>query len=241
MKKELITLDHVSFSYGGDRVVDDVSVTIREGDFIGLVGQNGSGKTTLLKLMIGLLKPEEGTLTKVPGEDVGYVPQKVTQGEVQFPITVQEVVLQGRTKRLGMFRPFQEADYAAVERALAAVGMLEKKTRLLRELSGGQQQRVFIARAIVSDPKVLILDEPTVGIDEASQEEFYILLAQLKRERNLTIIIVSHEVEAVMREVSQVLCMNTKLVYHGTPEGFLEGGYATALLGEGKKLIHHEH
>ncbi len=241
MKKKLVTLDHVRFAYADEAVVDDVSVIIYEGDFIGLIGQNGSGKTTLLKLMIGLLEPQEGTVSRLDRHLVGYVPQKSAQAEKQFPITCEELVLQGRVAKRGLFRMFTKNDRKKAREALDAVGLLDKKDRLLRELSGGQQQRVFIARALASEPKMLILDEPTVGIDEASQEDFYILLTKLKREKNLAIIIVSHDVEVVMREVNSVLCMNKKLVYHGNPEQFLEGNYAEQIYGKGKKFIHHDH
>ncbi len=241
MSKALVTFDRVSFSYGSNVVVDDVSFVVRERDVIGLIGQNGSGKTTLLKLMIGLLDPEQGTISKISGDSIGYVPQKAAQADTQFPFTVEEVVLQGRTKGVGLFRRFTKEDYDAVAAALDAVGIGEKKSLLMRELSGGQQQRVFIARAIVSDPKLLILDEPTVGIDEGSQEEFYILLSKLRKEKHLAIIIVSHDVEVVLQEVTRVLCMNKRLVYHGTPEGFLEGNHTMELYGKGKKFIRHEH
>lgn len=241
MKKKLVTLDHVSFAYGDETVVDDVSLSIHEGDFIGLIGQNGSGKTTLLKLMIGLLKPQKGTVAGLNPHMVGYVPQKSAQAEKQFPITCEELVLQGRVAKAGLFRMFAKKDVKKAREALDAVGLLDKKDRLLRELSGGQQQRVFIARALASDPKLLILDEPTVGIDEASQEDFYILLAKLRRERNLAIIIVSHDMEVVLKEVTSVLCMNNRLVYHGNPEKFLEGNYAEQMYGKGKQFIRHEH
>ncbi len=241
MKKKLVTLQHVSFAYSEELVVDDVSFTIHEGDFIGLIGQNGSGKTTLLKLMVGLLEPHQGTISRLQRHMVGYVPQKSAQADKQFPITCEELVLQGRVAKAGLFRMLKKSDRTKARAALAAVGMLDMKDRLLRELSGGQQQRIFIARALATDPKLLILDEPTVGIDEASQEDFYILLAKLKREKQLAIIIVSHDVEVVMREVTSVLCMNKRLVYHGNPEQFLEGKYAEHMYGPGKKFIHHEH
>jgi zinc transport system ATP-binding protein len=241
MKKELVTFDHVTFAYADEPVVDDVSLKIFEKDFIGLVGQNGSGKTTLLKLMIGLLVPQSGTISHTKRAVVGYVPQKSAHTEKHFPITCEELVLQGRVAKAGLFRMFSWKDYKKASEALDAVGLLAQKDKLLRELSGGQQQRVFIARALASEPKLLILDEPTVGIDEASQEEFYILLAKLRREKNLAIIIVSHDVEVVLREVNSVLCMNKKLVYHGGIDTFMDGNYTEQLFGKGKKFIHHDH
>lgn len=241
MNKPLVTVKNVTFAYGTEAVVDDVSLTVHEGDFIGLVGQNGSGKTTLLKLIIGLLAPQSGSITPIDRHMVGYVPQKSSQEGKQFPITCEEVVLQGRVARAGLFRMFRKEDYAQAREALRVVGLLDKKDALLGELSGGQQQRVFIARALAAEPKLLILDEPTVGIDEASQEEFYVLLGRLRKEKNFAIIIVSHDLEVVTREVSSMLCMNKKLIYHGNPENFIEGNYAEQMYGKGKKFIHHEH
>lgn len=241
MNKELVKLDHVRFGYTADPIVDDVSFGVHEGDFIGLIGQNGSGKTTLLKLMIGLLAPQSGTIVHAAPHMIGYVPQKSSQAEKVFPLTCEELVLQGRVVKAGLFRMFSSRDKKIARQALQSVGLLEKKDILLRELSGGQQQRVFIARALAAEPKLLILDEPTVGIDEASQEEFYVLLAALRKEKNLAIIIVSHDLEVVMREVKTVLCMNKKLVYHGDAEDFLEGNYIEQIYGKGKKFIHHEH
>jgi len=241
MKKELVTFDHVSFAYASENVVDDVSFSVHEADFIGLIGQNGSGKTTLLKLMTGLLEPSSGHITRLSRHLVGYVPQKSSQTGRHFPITCEELVLQGRIAKRGLFSMLSKNDQKKAWQALDAVGLLEKKNELVRELSGGQQQRVFIARALASEPKLLILDEPTVGVDEASQEEFYMLLAALRREKHLAIIIVSHDVEVVIREVNSLLCMNRTLVYHGIPEKFVEGNYAEQMYGKGKKFIHHEH
>lgn len=241
MNKALVTLRNVTFSYGVEAVVDDVSLAVHEGDFIGLVGQNGSGKTTLLKLILGLLTPQSGTVSLLDKKMIGYVPQKSSQEGKFFPVTCEELVLQGRVAKRKLFRMFRKTDFTKAHEALAAVGLIDKKDALLSELSGGQQQRVFIARALAAEPRLLILDEPTVGIDEASQEEFYILLGKLKKEKNFAIIIVSHDIEAVTREVSSILCMNKKLIYHGSPENFIEGNFAEQMYGKGKKFIHHQH
>lgn len=241
MNKTLVTLQNVTFSYGAEAIVDDVSLSIYEKDFIGLVGQNGSGKTTLLKLLLGLLTPQSGTVSLLDKKMIGYVPQKSSQDGRYFPVTCEELVLQGRVAKVGLFRMFRKGDFTKAREALASVGMLDKKDSVLSELSGGQQQRVYIARALAAEPKLLILDEPTVGIDEASQEEFYILLSQLRKQKNLAIIIVSHDLEAVLREVTSILCMNKKLIYHGNPESFIEGNYAEQMYGKGKKFIHHQH
>lgn len=245
----LITANHISFSYGAEQVLDNVSVQILPGDFVGLIGPNGSGKTTLLKILLGLLKPNEGhvELFGQPQDKfkekwrLGYVPQKVGLSDTQFPVTVRELVTQGRTARVGFWHRLTATDYAAINQALADVDMSSFSDSIVHELSGGQQQRVYIARALAAKPDLLILDEPTVGVDIESQEEFYELLAHLKKSQGLTIIMVSHEIDVVMNEVNQLLCLNKRLIYHGTPKEFLAGDYLTKLYGQKRHLILHNH
>ena len=214
--ESLLTLDHVSFSYGSGMIVDNVSLTISKGEVVGLIGANGSGKTTLLKLIVGLLKPQAGTVNRQA--TIGYVPQKIVQAGFEFPLTAEEVVLQGRVSHRGLLRPFRQFDIRVAHECLDAVGMSRAGKRLVRELSGGQQQRVFIARALAGKPDLLILDEPTVGVDEQAQEEFYDLLAYLKRMHGLTILIVSHDIDVVLQEVDTVLVMDKRIMFAGTPE-----------------------
>ncbi|OGY32326.1 MAG: hypothetical protein A3C02_04265 [Candidatus Andersenbacteria bacterium RIFCSPHIGHO2_02_FULL_45_11] len=213
---DLVTLQNVSYSYGTATVVDGVSLTISRGNVIGLIGANGSGKTTLLKLIVGLLEPTTGKIVR--DARIGYVPQKIVQTGFEFPLTAQEVVLQGRVAARGMLRPLKPFDIRVAHECLDAVGMARSGKRLVRELSGGQQQRVFIARALAEKPDLLILDEPTVGVDEEAQEEFYDLLAKLRRMHNLTILIVSHDIDVILREVDTVFVMDKKIVFTGTPE-----------------------
>jgi len=248
-KENLISVRDVSFAYGSEEVVEAITVDIQKGDFIGLIGPNGSGKTTLLRLILGLLKPDSGSVSLF-GKPInqfqewwriGYVPQKATHIEAQFPVTVEEVVSQGRISKAGLFARLQLKDARAVDHALEAVGMGSFKRHLIRELSGGQQQRVFIARALASEPELLILDEPTVGVDIESQEEFYRLLADLKRKKALTLIMVSHDVDVVLNEVTELLCINKRLVYHGTPQRFIRGDYLEKLYGKERSLILHGH
>ncbi len=175
MKSTLIDIQNVSFQYDYTQVLKNISLRVEQGDFLALLGPNGSGKSTLLKIILGLLKPLSGEVqlfgessaTFKHREWIGYVSQKSNAFNSGFPATVQEVVKSGLTKKLGLFkRPGRNAK-EQVEEALKAVGMDAFMHRNIGELSGGQQQRVFIARALVSDPKLLILDEPTVGIDHA--------------------------------------------------------------------------
>lgn len=246
---EIIQFNNVSFSYGASAAVEHVSFTVRAGEFVGLIGPNGSGKTTLLKLLLRLITSQHGQieLFGTPIEQfadwhrIGYVPQKIAQGEARFPVSVQEVVLQGRVARAGMLRRLSNEDYAAADAALIAVGMQDAKHKLVYELSGGQAQRVFIARALASKPDLLILDEPTVGVDASSQDEFYALLTTLKETTNLTILMVSHDIEVMAKQVTRLLCINKTIVYHGSPERFLKGDFVEELYGHDKRLIHHVH
>src|SRR5256885_3287244 len=171
--KNIIELRHVSFSYGEELIVKHVDLQVHKGDYLGIIGPNGGGKSTLLKLILGLLIPTEGEilLYGIPlkkfhdRSKIGYVSQRATHIDPHFPITVQEVVTMGRYPKLGLFRFPMQSDKDKVRNALEEVEMWEFKDRLVGDLSGGQQQRVFIARALAGDPEIIILDEPTVGVD----------------------------------------------------------------------------
>jgi len=237
MSSSLITVENVSFRYNDEAVLEHINLSIEAGDFLGLIGPNGSGKTTLLKIMIGLLKPIEGRafLFGQPVESftqwhkIGYVAQKAGLVSVRFPISVVELVgMGGGGKR-------------HIRKALEAVGMEEKQHALIAELSGGQQQRVFIARALVSHPELLILDEPTVGVDVDSQIKFYELLKRLNEERNLTLLLVSHDVSVVAHEVKTVACINKTLICHGNPHQVLNGDFIQKLYGKHLRMVVHEH
>jgi len=249
MKNEpIITVDDVSFSYNGKRVLDNIQLEIMPGAYLGLIGPNGSGKTTLLKLMIGLLEPKSGKIDLFgkPLHQVkdwtrlGYIPQKATWFENKFPITVWETVSLGRIAKKGLLAKFNKDDKRAINNALSKVSLLPYKNKLLAELSGGQQQRAFIAKALASNPELLILDEPTVGIDARSQEDFYELLAQLNKEGK-SIVIVSHDISVIANEVTSLACLNKTLVYHGTPKKFIKDDYIKQLYGKDRRFIIHEH
>lgn len=242
-------LNNVSFSYDGAPDVDRVSLEIQKGDFLGILGPNGSGKTTLLRLILGLVKPQKGEIFLFgkpisqfnEWTRVGYVPQKATQFDSRFPVTVEEVVFLGRVAKTGLFGGFKYKDKQAVTSALQVVGMEKYRHRCITDLSGGQQQRVFIAKALASEPELLILDEPTMGIDVKSEEDFYALLADLNKKQGLTLILVSHDVDAVVREVTTLVCINKKIVYCGTPVDFTKGNQWDELYGKGKRVISHRH
>ncbi len=240
----IIELDNVSFSYTSEEVIKDVSLEIHKGDYLGLIGPNGGGKSTLLKLMLGVLKPTKGSV-KLFGQDIkhfkdwskiGYVPQK-TFFDMNFPVTVEEIVMMGRFGRLGLFNFPKQEDKAKVDEALSQVQMLEYKTRQINDLSGGQQQRVFIARALATEPEIIFLDEPTVGVDVKTQKQFYALLRKLNKELDLTLVLVSHELDVVAHESTELGYINRTLEYFGDPDEFLKGEYFHELIG--KKGLHH--
>lgn len=249
VREPIIQCENVSFRYGEEEALSDISFSVRAGDYVGLVGSNGSGKTTLLKILLGLLEPTSGRV-KLFGkaldefrqwEKVGYVPQHVFRGDMNFPATVQEVVESGHLRaRTDAFCKFGKSSCEAVSRALERAGVSHVAGKRIGELSGGERQRVFIARALVSQPELLVLDEPTTGIDAASEAQFYRFLKDLN-EDGLTIILVSHDLEAVAREVKTVLCLNRRLVCAGTTEHLKSPEVLKKMYGESKQMITHTH
>ncbi len=240
----IIELDSVCFSYNSEEVIKNVSLEIHKGDYVGIVGPNGGGKTTLLKLMLGLLKPHDGKVklfgTQIDDfkdwSKIGYVPQK-TYVEMNLPVTVEEMVAMGRYGKRGLFRFTTKEDKEKTYQALKQVGMLEFKNRQIGDLSGGQQQRVFIARAMASEPEIIFLDEPTVGVDVKTQKQFYELLRKLNRELDLTLVLVTHELDVVAHEATELGYINRTMEYYGEPNEFLKGAYFHELIGKGG--VHH--
>jgi len=212
MGADIIKIEDISFGYDRINVLDGVSTTIFDGDFLGIVGPNGSGKSTLLKIFLGLIKPQKGTI-KVFDTDInkfnqwgkiGYIPQKATSFNQGFPATVEEVVSANLYPMLGLAGRISKSHREKVEE----VNMLEYKKRIIGRLSGGQQQRVFIAKSLVSAPRVIFMDEPTVGIDQKSEESFYELMDSLNKTRGITLVIVTHDTGAIDRRVNRILCLS---------------------------------
>ena len=215
----------VSFEYNSETVIEDVTFAAGRGEFIAILGPNGSGKTTLLKLALGLLRPNRGAV-RLFGEQperfrawsrIGYVPQTVDSLDAQFPATVEEVVAQGLYRGFDPAAIWRRNGRPEVLQAMATAGVAHLKGRRISSLSVGQQQRTLIARGLVRQPELLVLDEPVAGVDAAGQEQVYSMLRRLNGELGITILVVSHDIGAVMREATTVACINRSLVFHGPP------------------------
>ena len=246
--RPFVELEDVSFSYGEVRTLEGINLTVEAGDFLGIIGPNGSGKTTLLRLMLGLLEPDHGRV-RLFGHPpasfrqwgrLGYVPQKATL-DPTLPATVSEVVATGLVPTFGLWGRVRAAERRRIQEVLGHVGMQAHGGARIGALSTGQQQRVLIARALVSNPELLILDEPTGGVDPEAQTSFYALLQHLNRERDVTLILVSHDIGVVAKEVTKLACLNRRLIFHGRPADFLSDAALTALYGPSVRVVSHQH
>ena len=218
-QKNVVTVSHVSFSYDGVPVLEDVSFTIQERSFISIVGPNAGGKTTLLKLMLGLLQPSRGTIEVLgmhPAKArtrIGYMPQQV-QLDLQFPVSVLDIVLMGRMGSGMRFGPYSGMDKAVALDSLRKLEMQDMKDRPFMALSGGQRQRVLIARALACEPEMLLLDEPTANVDMVVETELFELLHEMSR--TITVVVVSHDLGFVSHYVESVVCVNRRVMVHPT-------------------------
>jgi zinc transport system ATP-binding protein len=211
-----LALEHVSFAYGsGPIVLRDVSFAVEPGEFVAIAGPNGGGKTTLLRLVLGLERPTAGRV-RVETRRLGYLAQRAEAG-VDAPLTVRELVGAGRAARTRLLGPLAPKDRDAVREAIERVGLGRLADRRLRTLSGGQQQRAFIAKALAAEPELLVLDEPTTGVDAESQEAIAELLEGLRSALGMTILYVSHEFGAVERFVERVVLVRGEIVFDGPP------------------------
>lgn len=221
MSPPIVEIRNVSFSYNGEAVLQDVNLDIRPRDFIAMIGPNGGGKTTLLKLILGLLTPDNGSI-RVLGQaasrasaSIGYVPQDVHVNR-NFPITALDAVLMGKLDSRKRWPRRSGGDRRDAMEALARMDMDGAADKKVGALSGGQVQRVFIARALVTEPRLLLLDEPTASIDTRGQAEFYALLEELNQD--ISILVVSHDLLVVSRFIKSVACVNKRLHYHDQAE-----------------------
>lgn len=227
----MVRASGLTFGYRADPVLRDVDLTVGKGEFVALVGPNGSGKSTLLKLLLGSLSPDSGTvqlLGRKPGDvgdrgRLGYVPQRPSLAS-ETPATVEEIVTAGRLIRRGWWKPLNRNDRERVTHALESVGLADLAKRPVNELSGGQQQRAFIARALASDPELLILDEPIAGVDAVSQRRFRDSLVHLQREHGAGVLLVSHELAAVADDLDRVIVLKERVLFDGPPSDLAKTG-----------------
>lgn len=214
---KLIELQQITAGYGEKTVLRDVSLTVWEKDFLGIIGPNGGGKTTLLKVILGLLSPVSGTIAfyrdgkEVSALKTGYLPQ-MNKIDKKFPITVWEVIASGLSSEKPLFRGFSALQQKRLDEVIGQMGLEELQTRPIGELSGGQLQRVLLGRAIVSRPQLLILDEPNSYVDKRFESHFYELLGEINKES--AIILVSHDMGTILPMVKNIACVNENLHYH---------------------------
>ena len=211
-----LRLEKVTFAYGhAPPVLRDVDLEVERGEFVAIAGPNGGGKTTLVRLVVGLEQPTSGRV-ELMVRKVGYLPQR-TQAGIDAPVTVRELVTTGRASRTRLLGPLTAADRVSVQEAIDRVGLSPRADRRLTTLSGGQQQRAFIAKALAADPELLVLDEPTTGVDVEAQDAIASLLQRLRSELEMTILYVSHEFGAVERFVERIVLVRGGIVFDGPP------------------------
>ncbi|PKL51685.1 MAG: metal ABC transporter ATP-binding protein [Nitrospira bacterium HGW-Nitrospira-1] len=245
--KIAIDISNVSVTISDKEILKNINISLEEGHFLGIVGPNGGGKTTLIKVILGLIKPTSGSVSifGAPPDSLilgngffGYLPQHQNI-DPNFPATSLDIVLMGRYRKAGFFRWPGQKDREIAMKYMSIMGIENLKGAQYSRLSGGQQQRVSIARALAGEPRILILDEPSTGIDVVGQENFYHLLKGLQKKMNLTILMVSHDIGSVTTYVDEISCLNIKLYYHGNPLGALSDKVMTSLYGKNVDLLMH--
>ncbi|MDD3055056.1 MAG: metal ABC transporter ATP-binding protein [Aliarcobacter sp.] len=209
---ELINISNLFYKYHKTDVLENINLSIKDDDFLAIIGPNGGGKSTLLKLILGLLTPQSGTIiNNIKTNQVGYVPQN-TNLNIDFPITALEIVLMGHVSSQKKLFGYSKEDIACAMASLAKVSMSDFANSKIGDLSGGQRQRVFIARALCSNPKIMLLDEPTASIDVKGQREIYELLKEINN--SICVVVVSHDISVLLNYAKNVAHINKNLVYH---------------------------
>jgi zinc transport system ATP-binding protein len=250
MPGEIITVKHLNCRYNSVEVLSDISFAVEAGDYVGFVGPNGSGKTTLVKAILRLIRQESGTVAlfgKDPGEfnewfRIGYLPQKLSFLNPNFPATVKEVISLGLFAKKKFPKRLDKSDRILIDEAMKLMDITDIRDALIGELSGGQQQRVLVARAIVNGPELLILDEPTTAFDPEAREHFYHTLQDLNRNRQVTIILVTHDSATIGKYASKLLYLDKKVIFFGSFDAFCTSEHMTSYFGEfAQHLICHRH
>ena len=248
-KIPVLDVSGLDVSRANSLVIEDAKFSIQRGDYVGIVGPNGGGKTTLLLALLNMIPKTKGNIRLFGQniesfsnwEKVAYVPQHAVNFDSQFPLTVKELVSLGRVNRKNLGRPLKQSDWKAVKEALEFMGIADIENRRIGQLSGGQKQRVFVAKALVRNPEIILLDEPIVGVDTKTQEKFYKKLSELNIKKNITILLVTHDLTAVFCRMSKVMCVNRRvniaeITKDLKPEQILGEAY-----GEHFHFVFHQH
>lgn len=246
----IISIKNLAVKYGDREVFSKVSFDVEKGDYIGIAGQNGSGKTTLIKTLLGLVKPEKGEI-RISGvlldhfsdwRKIGYLPQSLALSNPLFPATVKEVVALGLLSEKTFPKRIGKKDDEKILAALQILGIENIQDKLIGELSGGQQQRVFLAHALVSNPEILILDEPTTALDPEIRESFFETISRLNKEKKVTILLISHDVGYIGNFANKLLYLDKKAVFFGPFKGFCESEEMAKYFGKDlQHYICHQH
>ena len=240
MSENIINVDNLTFCYNGMEVISNISFAVKKGDYLGIAGPNGSGKSTLIKNILGILQPKKGTIN-ILGQPltsfnqwnkIGYLPQRINALNNHFPSTVDEIVQLGVTKR----------NPAALKRTLGLMGIAHLSTRLIGELSYGEQQRIMLARALISQPDLLIFDEPTTALDPETRDIFYSLTDEMNRTNGTTIVLVTHDTGVIGKYACNLLYLDKKIIFSGTFEDFCASPDMTGFFGPiSQHMICHQH
>lgn len=244
----LIETIDVSVRYGGIEALSNISFTVNDGDYVAVIGPNGSGKTTLIKSLLGLIDCDGEILFQgkrlmefQKKKHIGYLPQKLSFLDPRFPATAREIVVSGVycCKKFPKF--LTQKDYQAADRAMALLNIDSLSDRSIGKLSGGQQQRVLLARALVHDPQLLILDEPTVALDPQSRDTFYSTISDLNRNHGVTVLLISHDVGAIGAHASKILYLDRSLVFYGGIDEFYSSDTMSGYFQDGEHCVRHRH
>lgn len=238
------------FQYNSTEILTNISFRLQAGDYLGIVGPNGSGKSTMIKLILGLLPPSKGTIELFGGimtdfidwHKVGYLSQRINSFNPHFPATAREIVGLGLLSSKSYPRRITKSDEKAINNALGLMDILDIKNKLIGELSGGQQQRVLIARALVNEPELLILDEPTTALDPEAREKFFGTLRDLNEKKNVTLIIITHDIGTIGKYASRLLYLDKQVVFYGGFDDFCASSEMASYFGEySQHVICHRH
>ena len=240
MSVKALAVQNLCAGYNGSEALKDVCFTVNPGDYVGICGPNGSGKSTLIKVILGLLRPESGEVSLLgtpqtsfqQWERIGYLPQGLQFFNPHFPATVDEVVRLGRLSAKRFPRRFNREDAQAVERTMEWMGISDIRGSMIGELSGGLRQRVLLARALVNDPALLVLDEPTTALDPETRDSFYKLIFEMNRERKATVLLVTHDTATIGKYASHLLYLDKKVIFYGDFDDFCNSSEMTGFFGE---------